>query len=106
MAEDGGKMTPKAAQLLGLAMRARKIVSGEGLVITAVRNGQARLVLLASDASDNTAKKVKDKCSYYGVSCVTTGDRHSLGHAIGKDGRVTVAVTDGKLAESIQRLLT
>ncbi|EJL39369.1 putative ribosomal protein YlxQ [Brevibacillus agri] len=99
-------MIPKAAQLLGIAMRARKIVTGEELVITAVRNGQARLVLLASDASDNTAKKVKDKCSYYGVSCVTTGDRYSLGHAIGKDGRVTVAVTDGKLAESIQRLLT
>ncbi|MGN7470188.1 YlxQ family RNA-binding protein [Brevibacillus sp. SAFN-007a] len=99
-------MIPQAAQLLGIAMRARKIVTGEELVIAAIRNGQARLVLLASDASDNTAKKVKDKCSYYGVSCVTTGDRYSLGHAIGKDGRVTVAVTDGKLAESIQRLLT
>ena len=99
-------MTPKAAQLLGLAMRARKIVTGEEMVLQAVRNGQARLVLLASDASENTAKKMKDKCSYYGVSCITTGDRYELGHAVGKDGRVTVAVTDGKLAESIQRLLT
>jgi ribosomal protein L7Ae-like RNA K-turn-binding protein len=99
-------MTPKAAQMLGMAMRARKVITGEEMVLQAVRNGQARLVLLASDASENTAKKVHDKCSYYGVSCVTTGDRYSLGHAIGKDGRVTVAVTDGKLAESIQRLLT
>lgn len=99
-------MIPQAAQLLGLAMRARKVITGEELVLQAVRSNQAKLVLLASDASANTAKKVQDKCSYYGVSCVTTGDRHSLGHAIGKDGRVTVAVTDGKLAESIQRLLT
>ncbi|EST52517.1 50S ribosomal protein L7 [Brevibacillus panacihumi W25] len=99
-------MNPKAAQLLGLAMRARKIITGEELVLQAVRSGQARLVLLAADASGNTAKKVQDKCSYYGVACVTTTDRYSLGHAIGKDGRVTVAVTDGKLAESIQRLLT
>ncbi|WP_400163017.1 YlxQ family RNA-binding protein [Brevibacillus sp. TJ4] len=99
-------MTPKAAQMLGMAMRARKVVTGEEMVLQAVRNGQARLVLLASDASENTAKKMRDKCSYYGVSCVTTSDRYTLGHAIGKDGRVTVAVTDGKLAESIQRLLT
>jgi len=99
-------MTPKAAQLLGLAMRAGKVLSGEEMVLQAVRSGKARLVLLASDASENTAKKVKDKCSYYGVSCITTGDRYQLGHAIGKVGRVTVAVTDGKLAESIQRQLT
>ncbi|GED29058.1 MULTISPECIES: YlxQ family RNA-binding protein [Brevibacillus] len=99
-------MIPKAAQLLGLAMRARKVITGEEQVLAAIRSGQAHLVLLAADASDNTAKKMRDKCSYYGVSCVTTGDRHELGRAIGKDGRVTVAVTDGKLAESIQRLLT
>ncbi|MDA5107337.1 MULTISPECIES: YlxQ family RNA-binding protein [Brevibacillus] len=99
-------MIPKAAQLLGLAMRARKVIAGEELVVQAVRTGQAKLVLLAADASANTAKKVRDKCAYYGVPCVTAGDRYALGHAIGKDGRVTVAVTDGKLADSMLRLLT
>ncbi|CAM5788401.1 MULTISPECIES: YlxQ family RNA-binding protein [Bacillati] len=99
-------MIPKAAQMLGLAMRARKVITGEGLVVEAVRNGKAKLVLLAADASANTSKKVQDKCAHYGVPCVSATDRYELGRAIGKDERVTIAVTDGKLAESIQRLLT
>lgn len=43
--------------LLGLANRARKVVSGEDLVIKEIRNARAKLVLLTEDASSNTAKK-------------------------------------------------
>ena len=50
--------------LLGLANRARKVVSGEDLVIKEIRNARAKLVLLTEDASSNTAKKVTDKCNY------------------------------------------
>jgi ribosomal protein L7Ae-like RNA K-turn-binding protein len=99
-------MNPKLAQMLGLAMRARKVITGEELVVTAIRNRQAKLVLLASDASANTVKKVSDKCLYYEVPLYTLSDRFALGRAIGKDARVTVAITDSKMAESIQHLLT
>lgn len=99
-------MNPKVAQMLGLAMRARKIVTGEGLVVQAVRSNHAKLVILATDASANTAKKVTDKCSHYNVPCFQLSTRFDLGHAIGKDARVTIAITDSKLAESIQHLLT
>lgn len=43
--------------LLGLANRARKIVSGEELVIKEIRSGRAKLVVLSADASMNTKKK-------------------------------------------------
>ncbi len=99
-------MIPKVAQMLGLAMRARKLITGEELVVGAVRGGQAKLVLLATDASANTVKKVTDKCRHYQVPCYPVADRYELGRAIGKDARVTLAVTDRKLAESIQHLLT
>lgn len=99
-------MNPKVAQMLGLAMRARKIVTGEGLVVQAVRSHQAKLVIVAADASANTVKKVTDKCLYYQVPCYRLANRFELGHAIGKEARVTVAITDSKLAESIQHLLT
>ena len=52
--------------LLGLAARARKVISGEG-VLTSIQNGSAKLVLIASDASENTKKKYVDKCTYYNV---------------------------------------
>ncbi len=99
-------MNPRLAQLLGLAMRARKLITGEELVVSAIRTGQAKLVLLALDASANTAKKITDKCHSYQVTCHTVSDRYELGRAIGKDARVVAAVTDAKMADNIQHLLT
>lgn len=87
-------------------MRARKLITGEELVVAAVRTGQAKLVILALDASANTAKKITDKCHFYQVPCHAVADRYELGRAIGKESRVVVAVTDAKMADNIQHLLT
>ncbi|RCK10940.1 DUF448 domain-containing protein [Bacillus licheniformis] len=61
--------------LLGLANRARKVVSGEDLVVKEIRHSRAKLVLLADDASANTEKKVTDKCRHYDVPVKKVGDR-------------------------------
>lgn len=99
-------MNRQVLQLLGLAMRARKLITGEELVVGAIRNSQAKLVLLATDASANTTKKVSDKCSHYRVPLLVPADRFTLGAAIGKEARVAIAITDTKMAEGIQHLLT
>ncbi|AQQ53718.1 YlxQ family RNA-binding protein [Planococcus lenghuensis] len=91
-------------QTLGLAARARKITTGEELVIKEVRNGNAKLVLLSEDASKNTSKKLHDKCKSYKVDLRVFGTRSEIGHAIGKDERVTVAVTDSGFAKKFIRL--
>lgn len=57
----------KILQFLGLATRARKLVTGEELVISEVRRGNAKLVIVAEDASENTRKKLHDKCNSYNV---------------------------------------
>ena len=99
-------MTNKAVlQMLGLAAKARKVVSGEELVIKEVRGGGAKLVLLAHDASANTAKKIQDKCSYYNVEFHVFGDRYDLGHATGKEARVALAITDIGFAKKMSSLL-
>lgn len=49
-------MTDKALSMIGLATKAGKIASGEFAVESAVRKGKAVLVIIASDASDNTKK--------------------------------------------------
>ena len=59
-------LNKQVASLLGLAMRARKLATGES-ALKAVQSQQARLVLIATDASDNTKKKYIDKCTYYHV---------------------------------------
>jgi len=93
------------ASLLGLAQRAGKVVSGEGLVVKEVQRGRAWLVLLSEDASANTEKKVTDKCAFYGVPLCKVPDRYVLGGAIGKDARVVVAVTDEGFARQLQTML-
>lgn len=91
----------KTMSLIGLAMRAGKIASGEFSTEKAVKSGRARLVVVASDASDNTKKKFYNMCAYYQVPCETAGDKETLGHAIGKEYRASLAVLDENLAEAI-----
>lgn len=98
-------MSKKWTSLLGLANRARKIVSGEELVVKEVQKKQAKLVLLSKDASANTTKKITDKCSYYRVPLRFIEDRYTLGQAIGKDARVVIAITDDGFAKKLNELV-
>ncbi|WP_284639110.1 YlxQ family RNA-binding protein [Paenibacillus silviterrae] len=88
---------------LGLAMRAGKIVTGEGMVIDSVRSGEAKLVIISEDASEGTFKKVNDKCSYYHVPIHQYGSRVQLGSSIGKEARVVIAVTDAGFARMLMK---
>jgi ribosomal protein L7Ae-like RNA K-turn-binding protein len=97
--------TNKWMSLLGLANRARKIISGEELSVKEIRNGKAKLVLLSADASANTTKKITDKCKSYEVPYKLVEDRHLLGQAIGKEARVVVAVLDDGFAKKLMTLL-
>lgn len=92
----------KIYMLLGLAMRGRNVVSGEFATENAVRSGSAMLVIVAEDASDNTKKRFQDKCSYYKVPICTYGTKEELGHAMGKEQRSAVAVTDRGLARALK----
>ena len=91
--------------LLGLANRARKITSGEELTIKEIRSGKAKLILLSSDASVNTAKKITDKCKSYQVPFRIVENRQILGAAIGKESRVVIAVLDNGFAQKLKSLL-
>ena len=42
--------TKKVLNLLGLAKRAGKVITGEELVVKAIQNGKASLVFVAHDA--------------------------------------------------------
>lgn len=100
-------MNPEQAilQLLGLATRARKITTGEELVVKDIRSNKAKIVLLSTDASHNTSKKIKDKCKSYNVELHEFGDRYDLGHATGKEARVALAIIDAGFAKKLSGLL-
>ncbi len=86
-------------------MRAGRLKSGEQTVMEAIRKKTAFLVIVSKDASDNTIKQFSDKCKYYNVPIAFFGDKESLGHAIGKEVRTSLAITDKGLAESLRKNL-
>lgn len=85
---------------LGLASRARKIVTGETL-INKIRSNGVYFVVIASDASDNSKKKITDKCTSYNVDYVIAGNISELSKAIGKNNRVA-RITDRGFAKNLK----
>ena len=93
----------KALSLISLAMKAGKIVSGEFCTEKEVKTGMAFLVIVAEDASENTKKKFQNMCEFYEVPIYFYGDKDTLGHAMGKEFRASLAVTDAGFAKEIAK---
>lgn len=96
-------MKNKAYGMIGLATRAGRIVSGEFSTEKAVKEGKAFLVIVACDASDNTKKLFQDKCSYYQIPVRCFGTKETLGRAMGKEFRASIAITDPNFATQIMK---
>lgn len=105
----------KLLGMLGLAARARKLVTGTELVTEAVRKSASRsanhrskaaAVLIADDAADNTKKRITDCCRYYGIGfTILPVSKDALSHAIGKQSDVAVCgVFDAGFAAAIQAI--
>ena len=92
--------------LLGLALRGGRLTVGEEPVEAVVRARDARLLLLASDAADNTLRRVKyfaqaGQCLWLRIPFT----KDELGRAVGRSSAAIAAVTDIGLANAVvQRL--
>lgn len=85
---------------VGLCRKAGKLIVGTDAVCLALREKKKPCgVLAASDVSENTAKRLSDKCTTYGVPLVNVSARgEDLAAAIGKGAKTAaVAVTDESL---------
>ncbi|HBG11872.1 MAG TPA: 50S ribosomal protein L7ae, partial [Clostridium sp.] len=57
----------KILNLIGLATKAGKTVSGEFMTEKTVKTGKASLVIISEEASENTKKMFTNMCTYYKV---------------------------------------
>ena len=95
----------KTLNALGLCARARGLILGTPMICDALQSPRKpRLVVCASDNSENTAKRLADRCAFYGVELWRVAvDGEALARAIGKSGRVAaVAVSDENLCKLLQ----
>lgn len=93
----------KILSLIGLATKAGRCVSGEFMTERETKCGRATLVIVAEDSSDNTKKKFQDMCEFYKVPIYFYGDKDTLGHAMGKEFRASLAILDEGFAKGIQK---
>ena len=90
---------------LGLAMRAGKVKTGESVIVNEIKKGNLKLVIVANDASDNTAKLITDKCKSYKVPFRKFGNRNEFGIALGKGERVNVGITVPGFAKKLLSMI-
>ncbi len=92
----------KLLGMLGLAKRAGKVSTGTFICEKAIKSKTAKLVILAEDASANTAKAISDACSYCNVRLIKCALKSDLGHAVGAQAdRAVVSVNDNNFAKAI-----
>ncbi len=101
--------TAKLLSCLGLCARARKLVFGVPMVCESLKSsrGAPVLVLEAEDTSENTHKKVSDKCKYYAIRHVRIKcSGEELARAVGKSAVTgAVGVTDRGMAAMLEKYL-
>ena len=91
--------------MLGLAMRAGKLVIGTEMICRAMPKGNLRLVAVSASASEATKKKLFVKCDFYSISAIEVDiDTERLGKLLGKTySPAAVAVTDDGFAKEIKK---
>lgn len=99
-------MTDKLLNFLGLCRRAGKLTVGNDVVIDDVVKGNSKLVIVASDISKNTEKKILLNCHKCNVKVLKLNrTKDELSYAIGKYSTV-VSVTDQGFAQKLAQLIT
>ncbi len=94
--------------MMGLAARARKIAAGTEIVTDKIKAGKGvRLVLIASDVSQNTRKKIVNCCEYYEVEYIQIQyTQNEISDAVGKSCLTSsVAILDRNFSEAIKKLV-
>lgn len=94
-----------ALALLGLARRAGAVAKGTGAARQALRKGEARLLIVATDGSETQREKVVPAAQAQGVPWIRWGSMDDLGGALGTGPVAAVAVTRDGFAGEIRKRL-
>ncbi|KRL57120.1 YlxQ-related RNA-binding protein [Furfurilactobacillus rossiae] len=99
-------MTPEQQllNLLGLAQRAGQLVTGEPMVLAAIKAGNIRFLWVANDMGASSKKKLTDKASFYHVPVSTAFNVAELSQATGRQ-RSALGVSNAGFAKKMQTLL-
>ncbi|MBP8990184.1 MAG: ribosomal L7Ae/L30e/S12e/Gadd45 family protein [Clostridia bacterium] len=92
-------------RLLGLARRAGRVIGGMDAVEKAIRQHQARLVIVACDAAERTGRQIKETARREHIRVVEFGQKQEIGHWTGSSSRAVVAIMDTHFAVRLNDLI-
>ncbi|MBQ9326709.1 MAG: hypothetical protein IJ246_13180 [Clostridia bacterium] len=88
---------------LGLSLRARQAVTGEGPCLSQIRSGQCALLLVDSGASENTKDRYESACRFRQIPMALVPEG-MLSKAMGRSC-MAVGMLQGGLCEKVKGLL-
>ena len=96
----------KFLSMLGLCRRAGAVIIGTDLVTRALPSKKVKIVFCSAGASQNTKKRITDKCSFYNVRLLMIDTPEDvLGGALGKSAGVcVVGITDDNFSRQLLTL--
>ena len=95
-------MNKDTLNFIGLMKSAGALITGTNLVLKGVRSGKVKMVLVDDSVSDNTFKKITDKCKFYNVSYIKVATGIDIGLAIGNSSRKVIGITDPNFVRALK----
>ncbi len=87
---------------MGFAAKAGALQTGYNTSLSLIARRKVKLLIVAEDASDNTKKKMTQKCAGRNVECRVFGTKEKLSHATGNGENSVFALTDRNFARIVK----
>lgn len=95
----------KLINMLGLAQKAGKVISGDFVVEKHLKARKPlHLLFIARDTASNNLKKYSEYIAQYKLNFNDDLDKEELGGAIGKKSRMVVGIVDENFARALQKI--
>lgn len=88
-------------RMLGLCMKAGRLLSGSEQVKNAVKDRKGVLLILAEDSSKRTKDEYVHLAEMVRMTWRVFGEKEKLGHAVGKGIRTAILISDSGFGESL-----
>jgi len=92
--------------MLGLASKAGKISFGVDATSEAIEKETAKLIIIAKDTSENTAKKIERLSVKKNIKSIYFGTIEENSLAIGKFNKAIIAIRDENFSKAILKIIS
>lgn len=96
-------MDESVYQMIGLCMKAGRLLSGNEQVLEALKAGKGTFLIVAKDSVERTKNDYITVAKKKNIDYVLWGEKEKLGHAIGKGIRTALLIIDNGFSQAIQR---